>query len=111
MNAAFQPVQNMRQRLAFDNAKPHGIRQYEHTQALISPVEAAGMACCDVTDEPSGMSWPVVIGSCIAGLGMWAIYAALSVVAIDHFGMAGLIGSILGACAIVGAVAKLGRFV
>lgn len=70
MSAAFQPVQTIRQRRAF--AKPHGIRQYEHTQALISPVEAAGMACCDVTDEPSGMSWPVVIGSCIAGLGMWA---------------------------------------
>lgn len=33
-------------------SRHYPVRQYEQTQALISPVEAAGVACCDVTDEP-----------------------------------------------------------
>lgn len=55
---AYQPVPTAHQRrelerlLASDRAKRHAVRQYEKTQALISPVEAAGVACCDVTPEP-----------------------------------------------------------
>ncbi|MDN4481847.1 hypothetical protein ACFWZU_15520 [Frateuria sp. GZRR33] len=50
----YQPVPTIAQRKALhaDHAKRYPIRQYEKTQALISPVEAAGVACCDVTPEP-----------------------------------------------------------
>ncbi|SEJ54994.1 hypothetical protein [Frateuria terrea] len=53
----YQPVPTLAQqrRLRRWVDKTHPIRQYEQTQALISPVEAAGVACCDVTDEPPVM--------------------------------------------------------
>ena len=51
----YRPVPTLSQRKALhaDHAKRYPIRQYEQTQALISPVEAAGVACCatDVADE------------------------------------------------------------
>jgi hypothetical protein len=85
---AYQPVPTAHQQLelerllASDRAKRHGVRQYadnQPKQALISPVEAAGVACCDVTDEAvMELSLPVFLGRCIAALGTWAAagYAA-----------------------------------
>lgn len=85
----YQPVPTAGQQRELERwvAKRYPIRQYEKTQALISPVEAAGIACCatevDVPrpgedGEPQVWEWvgslPSVLifaAACVARAAYW----------------------------------------